>query len=181
MHLLAGQGGVAVGAEIYRRFFLVSQVVLKKLYKEPLSPAVVLRFSRDGLAAPVEHGTHGFELAAHILDIMKCPFLGVDAPLDGGVLRRQAKGVKAHREQDIVALHAFETSAGVGWGHSVPVTDMQVSGGVGQHGQGIKFGLFNIDIGMVDAVIFPAFLPFGFDFFRFIHGYTCRVRHVLLQ
>ena len=64
----------------------------------------------------------------------------MDVALDGSILGRQAKGVKAHREQDVVAVHAHVARAGIRRRHRIPVTDMQIAGGIGQHGQGIVLG-----------------------------------------
>ena len=59
--------------------------------------------------------------------------------LDRRIFGGQTEGVKAHREQDIVALHALEARAGIAGRHRVPVADVQVSGRIGQHRHGVIF------------------------------------------
>ena len=103
---------------------------------------------------------------AHLLDVGHGPGVGMDAALDGRVLGRQAKGVKAHGEQDVVAPHAHEARPDIGGRHGVPVADVQVATGVGQHGQGIVLGLVGINDGAVEVVSLPARLPLGFDLLR---------------
>ena len=85
----------------------------------PGEVARLLRLHRDG------------EVVAFFRD----EFGRVDVALDGGVLGGQTEGIEAHREQDVVALHAHEAGAGVRRGHGVPVADVEVARGVGQHRQ----------------------------------------------
>jgi hypothetical protein len=44
------------------------------------------------------------------IDVVVGPLLGIDPPLDGGVLRRQAEGIPADGIQDVEAAHAHEAS-----------------------------------------------------------------------
>ena len=108
------------------------------------------------------------QLAAHVGDVLVGPCLGVDAALDGGVLGRQAEGVEADREEHVVAAHAHVAGAGIRGRHGVPVPDVQVAGGVGQHGQGIELGARGIDAGAVQLIGLPLRLPLGFDGRRLI-------------
>jgi hypothetical protein len=101
--------------------------------------------------------------------------MGMDAALDGGVLGRQAKGVEPDREEDVVALHAFVAGADVGGRHCIPVADVQVTAGVGEHGQRVVLGLAVVNHGAVELVFFPLFLPFQFDLLGYI-----RISHVCL-
>jgi len=166
--LLAGQGGVAVRAEVHGGFRTVGQAVLVELQEEPLRPAVVLRIAGDGFPLPVEHGAHAAQLAAHVLDIGVRPGLGVDAALDRRVFRRQAKGIEPHREQDVVALHLHVARPRVGGRHRIPVADMQVAGRIGQHGQGVILGPGQVDRLAVQVGLGPALLPALFDLPRVI-------------
>ncbi len=88
----------------------------------------------------------------------------MDVLVDGSVLGGKTEGVEAHGEHHVVAPHAHEAGAGVGGRHGVPVTDVQLPRGVGQHGQGIVLGAIGVNIRIVEAIGFPFSLPFGFDF-----------------
>ena len=96
-------------------------------------------------------------------DVAHGPFVGMDAPADGGVLGGEAKGIEAHGVQHVVALHTTEAGMAVGRGHGVPVADVEVAGGVGVHGHLIPAGAVVVLGDAVDAVGFPALLPFFFE------------------
>jgi len=87
----------------------------------------------------------------------------VDASLDGCVFGGQAKGVKAHGEQDVVAPHTHKARPGIGWSHGIPMTDVQLAAGIGQHRKGVMFGRVGVDDRAVKLVLFPTGLPFRFD------------------
>ncbi len=163
-HLLVGQHGLAAGAPVDRGLGAVGQAGLVELQEEPLRPFVVLGQAGDDLAAPVVDGAHGLQLAAHVLDVLHGPGEGMDAALDGGVLRRQAEGVEAHGMQHVVALHPLEAGVDIRRGHGVPVADVQVARGVGEHGQGVPLGTALVFGYLVEAVSGPLLLPLGLDF-----------------
>ena len=140
-HLLACQGGIAVRAEIHRRHFTVRKTVLVQLDKEPLGPLVIFRVGRYGFAPPIEHGAHRAHLRAHVVDILVGPYLRMDAALDGSVFGRQAERVEAHWKKHVEAFHAHVAGARVRRRHGIPVTDVQVAGGIRQHGQRVMLGL----------------------------------------
>ncbi len=79
--------------------------------------------------------------------------------LDGSVLGGQTEGVKAHGVEDIIALHALETGMDIGGSHGVPVPDVQVPGGIGEHGQGVPLRLGIVPIHPVQVVFSPPPLP----------------------
>ena len=142
--------------------------MLEQLDEEPLGPLVVFRVGRNSLTPPVEHGAHRAHLLAHVGDVLICPLFRMDAVLDRRVFGWQAERVETHREQHVVALHAHVAGACIRRRHGVPVTDVQVAGGIRQHGQRVVFGSFRIDIGMIQAVGLPFGLPFRFDFLGYI-------------
>ncbi len=166
--LFAGQGGVAVRAEVHRRFLAIGQPVLVKLQEEPLVPLVVGRVAGDGFPFHIEHGAHTAQLPAHVVDVLVSPRLGVDLAFDGRVFSWQPEGVKPDREQHVVALHLHIAGACVGRGHGVPVPDVQVAGGVRQHGHGVVFSLRRIDHLPVQPVGLPPGLPPGFNRLRIV-------------
>ena len=172
-NLFARQGGVAMRAEIHRRHLAVGQPVLVQLDEEPLGPFVIFGISRNRLAAPVEHGAHRAQLFAHVVNILIGPHFRMDAAFDGGVFSWQTESIETDREQNVVTLHAHEAGTRIRGGHGIPVTDVQVAGWIRQHGQGVVFGLFWINIGMIQAIGFPFSLPFRFNFLgniSFVHS-----------
>ncbi len=161
--LLVGQDGLAGGAPVGGRQAPVGQAVLVELEEPPLSPAVVVGVAGDDLALPVEDGAHPLELLSHAGDVVVGPLVGVDALLDGGVLRRQAEGVEAHGEEDVVAAHTPVSGLHVGGGHGVPVADVQVARGVGEHREVVELGPGVVVGRAVEAVGGPALLPLPLD------------------
>ena len=125
-HLFVGQHRLAGGAPHHGRFGAVGQPLFVELDKEPLVPAVVLRQAADHFPIPVVDGADGAQLPPHIVHIGHCPFVGMDAPGDGGVFGGQPEGVKPDGVEHIVALHPAEAGVGVRGGHGVPVADVQV-------------------------------------------------------
>ena len=113
----------------------VGQAGLQEAQEEPLVPAVVGRVAGDDLGVPVEGGAHDPQLAAHVLDVAARPLGRVDPVLDRRVLGRQAEGVEADREEDVVAVHPPEAGERVGRRLDVPVADVQVARRVGVHRQ----------------------------------------------
>ena len=177
-NLLARQGGIALRAEVHRGKCAISQSGFVQAQEEPLRPFVIVGIAGDGLTIPGKHGAHRAQLLAHVLDVRHRPGCGVNAALDCGIFRRQAKGIEAHGKEDVVALHTLETRGRVRGGHGVPMTDVQIARWIGQHGQKIPFGpLFGRGAcqfpGLIDARLIPSLLPFRLEFLRcvaFIHG-----------
>jgi len=97
---------------------------------------------------------------------------------DGGIFSRKTEGVKSHREEDIIALHALEAGACIGRRHGIPVTDVKVAGGVGQHGEGVELGFVRVGLRLVEFVSLPACLPLGLDYFGSVSWYCGWVHHV---
>ena len=161
--LLARQRRVTVGTPVDRGKLPVGQAHLVQLEEEPLGPLVILRVTADRFAVPCPHRAHAPKLALHALDVPVCPLLGMHVILDGRILRRQTKCVKAHREEDVVAAHAVEAGGGIAGGHRVPVARVQVAGCVGQHGQRVPLRPVRVFDGIVQALFFPGCLPLGFD------------------
>lgn len=50
----------------------------------------------------------------------------MDTSADGSILGGEPKGIKAHGMEHIESLHSLEAGAGVGRGHSVPMSDVEV-------------------------------------------------------
>ncbi len=167
--LLIGQHRLERLRPVDQPLTAIGQVALEETTEEPLRPVIVGRVATDGFALPVEHRPHAAQLATHALDVGVGPRLGVDVALDGGVLGRQAKGVEAHREEDVVAAHAHEARPRVGRGHGEPVADVEVTAGVGQHGQGVVLGFIPIDLGPIQPGRLPLLLPLRLDGRRIVN------------
>lgn len=89
----------------------------------------------------------------------------MDARLDRIVFGGQAERVKAHRLEDIIALHAQVARVGISQAEVIPMPDMQLGArGVGEHFKHIFFGLVAVTIEMVQSGLLPDFLPFLFNF-----------------
>ncbi len=168
-HLLARQGGIAIGAPIDRRHLMIRQPVLEELREEPLRPAVVFRIGRDGFAPPVEHGAHGAQLLAHVFDVAVGPHARVDVLADCRVFSRKPERIKTHWEKHVEPAHAHEARPGIRGRHGIPVTDVQVAGRVRQHGQRVVLGALRIYIGVIQSVGFPTLLPAGLDLCRIVN------------
>ena len=102
------------------------------------------------------------------LDVLERALHRVDAILDGRILRGQTERIEAHREQHVVALHAHVTRARIRRRHRIPVTDVQVAAGIGQHRQRVVLRLAVIDHRAIQLVRFPFVLPFLFNGLRII-------------
>ena len=89
----------------------------------------------------------------------------MDALLDCGVLRRQAKSIEAHGMQHVVALHAPEPGVRISGCHGVPMADVHVAGGVRVHGQLVPLGAGVVVPDSVQAVSGPPVLPLSVNRF----------------
>ena len=162
--LLVGEGGLAGRAPVGGGLVAVGEAGVEELEEEPLGPLVVVGEGGDDLSIPVVDGTDALELAAHVFDVAHGPDVGMDAVLDGGVLGGEAEGVEAHGVEDVVALHAAEAGMDVRGGHGVPVADVEVPRGVGEHGELVPLGLIGVFVDAVEGVGGPAVLPLGLYF-----------------
>ena len=167
-NLLTSQGSIAFRAPIHRRHFAVCQIILEQLNEIPLCPMVIFRVARCSISSPIPHGAHTAQLTAHTVDIGISPLFGVDFAFYGCIFRRQTKGIKTDGEHDIETLHAQVTSTRITGGHGIPMTDVQISGWIRQHRQGVIFRPGWVDIGMIQTISLPFNLPSGFDLGRVI-------------
>jgi hypothetical protein len=104
-HLLVGQHGLAPGAPVDRCLLAVRQPRLQEAQEDPLGPADVLRVVAAHLPPPVVDGTEALDGLLQLGDAGVGERPGVDAGLDGRVLRRQPEGVEPHRTEDGIAVH----------------------------------------------------------------------------
>ena len=87
----------------------------------------------------------------------------MNVALNSGILRRQAEGVKPDRKDDVEAAHAQVARPGIGGRHGKPMADVQVAGGVGQHGQEVELRPAGVDHGAVQTIRLPTLLPLALD------------------
>ena len=139
-NLLIGQHSLALRAPIGRRLGPISQPSLVELEEEPLRPLVVFRQTGNYLLAPIIHRAHAPQLAAHVLDITHSPGMGMDAMFDSSVLSRKSEGIETYGMENVITLHPLKASVDIGGSHCIPVADMEVAGGVREHGEGIPLG-----------------------------------------
>ena len=160
-HLFVGERGVAGWAPVGGRECAVRQPRFVHSQEEPLIPLVVFGIAGNDFPIPIVDSAQASELAAHILHILDSPLIRMDAVANGGVFGRQSECVEAHRVQHIVALHSAQARVGVGRAHSVPVSDMEVAGGIRIHRELIPLWTRVVVIYLVRALFFPAPLPLG--------------------
>ena len=161
--LLVGEHGLAGGAPVDRGLRAVGDALLEHPEEEPLVPAVVLGVAGGDLAAPRVAEAQPLELALHARDVVARPLLGVDAALDGRVLRGQAQRVPADRVQDVEAPHALVAGHHVGDAVVADVAHVDVARGVGQHLQAVELGPRRVLRDLEGARLRPALLPARLD------------------
>ena len=83
--------------------------------------------------------------------------------LNGRILRRHAKGIKAHGMQHIKAPHGAEPGYNVADRIIANMAHVQVSGGIRKHFQYIGFWLCRIHFAFKGLVLFPVLLPLFFN------------------
>src|SRR5699024_3686134 len=151
---LVGQHALTGGAPVYRHGGLVGKAVLVQLEENPLGPLVVLGVGGVDDPVPVKAKAQHFQLAGEVLDVIVGHLGGVNVIFDGVVLGGQTEGVKAHGEQDIVAVHALFTADDVHGGIGPRMAHVQaLAGGVGELHQAVKFLLFAVVVGGVDLSV----------------------------
>ncbi len=169
-HLLVGEHGLIHRIPVHFGQFVIHQALFHQPCKHQLFPAVILRVTGGKLARPVQRKTQLLQLFAHLLDVVAGPFCRRHAVLDGGVFRRQAKRIPAHRLQYVFALQALVAADHIANGIIAHMADMQCPAGIRQHRQAVVFfraGLFG---GFELPGLRPALLNFGFDQFGIVSG-----------
>ena len=92
-----------------------------------------------------------------------------------GVFGGHAKGIPAHRVQNIVPCGQFITRDYVAHGVVAHVAHMDATGRVGEHFQHIVFRLGFVALGFEHLGLVPGGLPFCFDFIRGVAGHVIRI------
>ena len=164
-NLLVRQNGIATWTPVGWRLGAIGQAVLVELQEQPLCPLVIVRQAGDYFTLPVPLSAHHTQLFTHFVDVGQCPGTCLYAVFDGGILRRQAKGIETDGLHNVIALHAFEAPRGVEGRVVVPVAHVQVAGRVGKHNEMIEFWPGRVIGGVIELFCLPLFLPFLFNCF----------------
>ena len=160
-HLLVRQHGLIDRVPVHFRFPPLDQTGAEEIEEHLLLVLVIGRIAGRDLAAPVERQPHGFELRLHGGDILVGPFPRMDLALHGGILRRHAEGVPAHRMQHGIAHGALHPRHHVAHRVVAHVAHMDAPRRVGEHFQHVIF-LAQVGVGRgEDAALVPDFLPAG--------------------
>ena len=83
--------------------------------------------------------------------------------LDGGVLRRQAEGVPAHRVQHVETAHALEPREEIADGVDADVAHVNAARGVREHLEAVELRAARVFDGAELFALVPDTLPLRFD------------------
>ena len=172
-HLLVGQHGLVHRIPVDDLRLAVGDALLEHLQEEPLVPLVVGRVAACQLARPVDRQTQRLALALHHADVLVGPRCGGDLALHRGVFCRQAKGVPAHRHQDIEALHALVARKHVVDGVVAHMPHVQPAARVRQHRAGVELLFLRVLVHAIGVARVPMCAGCGLDLCRnvaFVHG-----------
>ena len=167
--LLVGQHCLAGGAPVDGRLAPLPQLCLVELEEDPLGPLVVLGLGDVDDAIPVVHEPHALQLAREVRDVLGDQLRGVDAALQGEVLRVDPEGIEPDRLEHVGALEPNEAAEDVRAGESVDVADVEaLRGGIGVHHQVVKRTLGRVQIHPMSAALLPAPSPLRLDLGRVV-------------
>ena len=162
-HLLVGQNGLAGGAPVDRVLLAVDQTLFPHLFKDPLTPAIVV--GATGLNGTIQivgeaHAPHRGERLVHVLIR---PGGSLRIVLDGSVLGGQAKGVKADGVQHVKAAHAGLTGHGIADGVVARVAHVQVARRIREHLEHVLLGLAGVGVDGKEVGVLPGLHPLGLN------------------
>ncbi len=172
-HLLVGEHRLVDRIPVDDLRLLVGDALVEQLQEEPLVPLVVARIAGGELARPVQREAERLHLRLHVGDVVARPGGRRDALVDGGVLRRQAEGIPAHRHQHVVALHAQVARHHVVDGVVAHVPHVQLARRVRKHRARVELALPRVFGHPVRVARGPVRARIGLHFGRnisFIHA-----------
>ena len=164
--LLIREDRAAGVAPVDRCLLLVGETALVEELEEPLRPLVVRGIARLDLAVPVVGEAELLLLLLHVLDVAVRPVRRFDAVLDGRILGRHAKGVEAHRVQDVEAFHRLVARHDITDGIVAHVAHVQVARRIREHLECVVLRATSVGLRLVDLALFPLLLPFRLDVLR---------------
>ena len=167
--LFVGQDSLVDWAPPLVGFFLVGEAFFVKLQEAPLGPAIIFWIGGINFAIPVNRVAEALSLFAEVGNIRGGCGLRGNAGFNRVVFRRQAKSIIAKRSQDVQTLLSVEPRKDINNGEVADVADMEAGAGrIREHfsEEHLRFtGIFRC---AKRLLLFPDFLPFFFDFERFI-------------
>ncbi len=159
--LFVGKAYLAAGAPVDGHGGLVGQTVLEHLEEDPLRPLIIVRVRGIDTAVPVKAVAQHLELARKVGDVVAGHDGRMDVILNGKVLGREAEGVIADGENDIVPVHALFARDDIHGREGPRMADMQAgSAGVRKLNQTVKLRTRVAGNGGVGLFLFPDVLPF---------------------
>ena len=163
-HLFIGEDALAAGAPVDVHLALIGEPRLEHLEEDPLGPLVVVGVGGVHFPVPIEGEAEAFQLLLKVGDVFPGDLGRMDVVLDREVFGRQAEGVPAHREEDVVALQPPLAGNNVHRGVGAGMADVEaLSGGIGELDQRVEFGLGVVDLRMEGLMVVPILLPLFFD------------------
>ena len=168
-HLLVGEHGLVDGIPVDEGLLAMDEAGLHEVQEQLLLVLVVAGVAGRDLALPVEAEAHALQLAAHRRDVVVGPFRGVDAVLARGVLRRQAKGVPAHRVHDLEAARALVAGDHVAQRVVAHMAHVDAPRRVGEHLEHVVLGLRAAAVRRGEAIRrLPGGLPLRLGFLHVV-------------
>ena len=181
-YLLVGQNGLAGGAPVDRVLLAVDQTLFPHLFKDPLTPAIVV--GATGLNGTIQivgeaHAPHRGERLVHVLIR---PGGSLCVVLDGGILGGQTKGIEADGVQHVVAAHAGLTGHGIADGVVARVAHVQVARRIREHLEHILLGLAVVGVDGKEVGVLPGLHPLGLNGLRVVGRdlilMICAIAHI---
>ena len=180
--LLVGQNGLAGGAPVDRVLLAVDQALFPHLLKDPLTPAVVVGAAGLDHAIQIVGEAHALHRGKRLVHVLIRPGGSLRVVLDGGVLGRQAEGVKADGVQHVKAAHAGLTGHGIADGIVARVAHVQVTRRIREHLEHILLGLAVVGVDGKEVRVLPGLHPLGLNGLRVVGRdlvlMICAIAHI---
>ena len=180
--LLVGQNGLAGGAPVDRVLLAVDQTLFPQLLKDPLTPAVVVGAAGLDHAIQIVGEAHALHCGERLVHVLIRPGGSLRVVLDGGVLGRQAKGVKSDGVQHVVAAHAGLTGHGIADGIVASVAHVQVARRIREHLEHVLLGLAVVGVDGKEVGVLPGLHPPGLNGLRVVGRdlvlMICAIAHI---
>ena len=180
--LFVGQNGLAGGAPVDRVLLAVNQALFPQLLKDPLTPTVIIGAAGLDHAIQIVGEAHALHRGESLVHVLIRPGGSLRVVLDGGVLGRQAKGVKADGVQHIVAAHAGLTGHGIADGIVARVAHVQVARRIREHLEHVLLGLAGVGVDGKEVGVLPGLHPLGLNGLRVVGRdlilMICAIAHI---
>src|SRR3954463_6680114 len=167
-HLLVREDRLVDRIPVDDAGLLIGKALLEEPGEDPLIPSVVLGLAGRELAFPVEREAEAPQLQLHVGDVVVGPLCRRYLVRHRRVFRRQPERIPAHRLQHVEAAHAVVPGENVADRIVPHVPHVQLSRGVGEHGQAIELPLRGVFFDVERASTFPERLSFAFDRLRIV-------------